>query len=289
MTLQTLARAKINLYLHVTGRREDGYHFLDSLVAFAGAGDVLALSPADSFSFVLTGPKAEELRLQDPKTNLVVRAAEKMAREFDRAPAFVLTLVKNLPTASGIGGGSADAAAALRLVAMHWGLALADPALQRIAASLGQDVPCCLNDTPCYFEGVGDRVSPACALPYVPLVLVNPGVALPTPAVFAKRTGPFGPAAARESEPPNSARALVDRLEATRNDLTEAAIALCPPIATILDVLAKCEGCLLSRMSGSGATCFGLFEDRGAAKNAAACLHQMHPEWWVAPTHLHTP
>lgn len=287
MTTQTLARAKINLYLHVTGRREDGYHFLDSLVAFAGAGDVLTLVEADAFSFVLDGPMADVLRQQDAATNLVVRAAEKMAQAFGRAPEFTLTLSKNLPTASGIGGGSADAAATLRLIATHWGINLADPALCRIAASLGQDVPCCLDENPCYFEGIGDRVAPAPSVPYVDMVLANPGIPLSTPAVFARRSGPFGGGAERWSDAPDSVHALVERLGTTRNDLTEAAVALCPPVADVLNALAKCDGCLLSRMSGSGATCFGLFGDRGAAKNAAVHLHQKHPDWWIAPTHLH--
>jgi len=283
--LRTAAPAKINLYLHITGRRADGYHLLDSLVVFANVGDVLTLEPAGAFDFVLDGPKAPSLAGQDKESNLAVRAARMLAVTLGKPLEVKLTLTKNLPVASGIGGGSTDAAAALRLLAMHWGLAPDAALLQEIAADLGQDVPCCLAAQSCYFKGIGDVTDLAPELPLTHMVLVNPNKALATPAVFKARSGPFLPPARLEREPADAAQ-LAAMLASRGNSLTEAAIGLCPEIQAILESLTAQPECLLARMSGSGATCFGLFADRMTAKQAASTLYREHPDWWVIPAYF---
>ncbi len=278
--IQTHAPAKINLYLHVTGRREDGFHLLDSLVVFASVGDALRLEEAEGFSFVMEGPMAGALAGEDPEKNLAVRGARALAAALQKPLNVKMTLTKNLPVASGIGGGSTDGAAALRLLAAHWRLAPEDPLLLSIAASLGQDVPCCVAAQTCYFQGIGDVTVPGPVLPHTDIVLVNPNKALPTPPVFKTRQGPFADPAPLIEQPEDSL-ALAAMLAARGNGLTEAAIALCPDVALVLKALAGQADCLLSRMSGSGATCFGLFPDRASARNAAAALYQAHPGWWV--------
>jgi len=284
MILETLAPAKVNLYLHVTGRRADGYHFLDSLVTFASVGDFVRLEDAPTFSFSMNGPMATAFSSGDEENNLVVRAARALAKTLDRPMRFRLTLTKNLPIASGIGGGSTDAAATLRLLASHWGLPPDAPLLREIAAALGQDIPCCIAAKNCFFMGIGDAVVPAPDLPPTALVLVNPRKEIPTPAVFRARRGAFSPPADRLTAPPKDASALAAFLGGCSNDLTAAAAEICPEIREILRALESCPDCLLARMSGSGATCFGLFSDRGGGKRAAATLLQNHAAWWVVPT-----
>lgn len=284
--LQTHAPAKINLYLHVTGRREDGYHFLDSLVTFASVGDVLRLEEAKDFRFAIEGPMSAGLSYEDDEKNLVVRAARALGHALGKPLTFHLTLTKNLPVASGIGGGSTDGAAALRLLAAYWGLAPDAPVLFQIAASLGQDVPCCIAAENCYFQGIGDVTSPAPDLPHADIVLVNPNIALPTPSVFKARAGSFQRQSLPLMDCPDTVQELADWLQRQENGLTQAAIELCPAIDTILKALAAQPGILLSRMSGSGATCFGLFADRGSAKQAAAALHAAHSNWWVVPAFI---
>lgn len=283
--LTTRAPAKINLYLHLTGLRQDGYHYLDSLVAFTNVGDTLSLQEQDGFDFVIDGPMAGELAAFDPESNLVVRAAHILARTLEKQLNLKLTLTKHLPIASGIGGGSTDAAAALRLLATHWKLSLSSPMLQDIAATLGQDVPCCLSAETCYFRDIGDKTDPGPDLPLTHIVMANPGMALPTPSVYKARMGAFSPVSRLEFFP-ETPEELAQALATRNNDLTGAAISLCPSIKEVIDQLAAQPGCLLSRMSGSGATCFGLFTDRGEAKSAAAALMKDHEGWWVVPAFI---
>lgn len=280
--IETHAPAKINLYLHITGRRADGYHFLDSLVAFTNIGDTMRLEPTDQFDFVIEGPMAAALKGHDPESNLAVRAVRMLAETLNKPLRFKLTLVKNLPVASGIGGGSTDAAAALRLMAAHEKLSPNAPILQEIAASLGQDIPCCLAAETCYFRDIGNVTDAGPALPLTHIVMVNPNKALPTPAVYKARTGGFDPIARLETRAQTSEELAV-ALKTRTNSLAAAAISLCPEIQTVLHAIGEQERCLLSRMSGSGATCFGLFPDRSGAKKAANTLLQTHPEWWVVP------
>jgi 4-diphosphocytidyl-2-C-methyl-D-erythritol kinase len=283
MVLRWAAPAKLNLYLHVVGRRGDGYHLLDSLVAFADVGDELTVAPAAALSLAVTGPQAAALQ-DAPRDNLVWRAAELLARHAGRAPAAALTLVKHLPVASGIGGGSSDAAAALRALDALWQLGLDETELASLGATLGADVPVCLAARASWLGGIGEHIEPAPALPEATALLVNPGVALPTPAVFKVRRGEFSPPArfAMPIDAAGLAALLVDR----RNDLTPPAIALVPAIGEVLERLAALDGALLARMSGSGATCFALFARREAAQAAAARLAAERPGWWVAEGRL---
>lgn len=260
------APAKVNLSLHVTGQRADGYHLLDSLVAFLSVGDRVTVGPGDGLRII--GPQAGALQADDD--NLCLRAARVMGG------GVTVTLEKVLPVSSGIGGGSADAAAVLRAMA-RLGRPLPDAAT---VVGLGSDVPVCLAGRPLRMEGVGERLSPV-SLPPAWLVLVNPGVAVSTPAVFrilARRDNAPMPAI----PPFSDTVALAAFLAAQRNDLQEPAIGLAPVIADALGALAARPACLLARMSGSGATCFGLFADEAAAAAAAAGLQQEKPNWWVA-------
>lgn len=311
------APAKVNLYLHVTGRRADGYHELDSLVVFADVGDRIQAERAEGLSLGLTGPFAHLLKDGDADDNLVIKAARALALHAGVGADAHLTLEKNLPVASGIGGGSADAAAALKVLVQLWGLELPDDhirhaarevgglgdvgraletlfkvwrddldadMLDTIGLELGADVPVCLAGRAVFMGGIGEKLSLAPPLPHAWLVLVNSGAHVSTPAVFksrAERLGDTFSAPARFTERPRDARHFAELLKARRNDLTDAAIELAPDIQTALDAIAEQDGCLLSRMSGSGATCFGLFATLDGARVAAQRLQARHPGWWV--------
>ena len=277
------APAKINLYLHVTGRRADGYHTLDSLMAFAGVGDTVAAEAAPDLSLAVDGPRAAEVPADSG--NLVLMAAERLRRAAGVEAGARLTLTKRLPTASGIGGGSADAAAALRVLARLWGIAPDDARLGRVALETGADVPVCLHGKAAFAAGIGEILTPASFLPPAWLVLVNPGVALATPAVFKARQGAFS-APAPFGPPVADAAALAGLLKVRRNDLTSAAVALVPEIGAVLGALEAQPGILLARMSGSGATCFGLWAERPAAEAAARALSKSHARWWVVAAPL---
>lgn len=278
--LTIFAPAKINLYLHVTGRREDGYHLLDSLVGFATIGDRITVGPAPRLEFTLTGPFAPLLADGDPNANLVVRAARALAAATGRELACRIILEKNLPPASGIGGGSSDAAATLLALAMLWDLPSTTLPLADIARGLGQDVVACLYRRSCMFRGIGDVVDPGPELPPCGVLLVNPVLQVPTPDVFRARRGKFSPPA--PLTPPRDLEDLVAQLRVRRNDLYEPAVQLAPEIADCLSAVAAAEGCLLARMSGSGATCFGLFADLAQADAARVALAARRPGWWVA-------
>jgi 4-diphosphocytidyl-2-C-methyl-D-erythritol kinase len=264
------ARAKINLTLHVRGRRADGYHDLESLVVFAGVSDALAYAPAEQGGYTLAVDGATDLGPADD--NLVLRAARFMVPEASGA----FRLVKNLPIASGMGGGSADAAAALRLVA-------GEAALTSHAEKIGADVPVCIASRARMMRGVGEALGPVLDLAPLFAVLVNPRVAVSTVDVFRALGLKAGDAFDRTPHPDVSGDVL-DLLIRTRNDLEQPAIAVAPIIGDVLDALREQAGLQLARMSGSGATCFGIFENRHAAVHAARALRLMHPQWWVRPT-----
>ncbi|SRR5579859_1368893 len=278
--VELFAPAKVNLYLHVTGKRADGYHLLDSLVVFAGTGDTLRFSPSETLSLTIEGPGAEALAADDD--NIVLKAAHALAKALNRPAQAAITLEKNLPVASGIGGGSADAAATLRGLMALWDAELDDETLAGIGLSLGADLPVCLAGRPTQMSGIGETLVPAIQLPAAWLVLVNPRLALSTPAVFRARAGDFTPAAPL-TEVPVDARALADALVGRRNDLAKPAMMLEPAVKTMLDAIGETENCLLARMSGSGATCFGLYADEEAADAAADALAEAYPDWWVSP------
>ena len=280
------APAKLNLYLHVTGRRPDGDHTIESLVAFAGLADRLefADAPAGTFEIAVAGPFATALAGGEAD-NLALRAARALAATVGNAEGCRIRLTKEIPVAAGLGGGSADAAAALVGLARLWGLGSVP--LAGIAAGLGADVPVCLAARPAHVGGIGEALSPAPALPEAGLVLVNPGVALATAGVFAAFDRLAGAGARRRRpapplrEPPADAAALAAALAATGNDLTAAAQSLAPAVGEALDVLAGAPGALMARMAGSGATCFALFADGAGAARAAREIAAAAPGWWV--------
>jgi 4-diphosphocytidyl-2-C-methyl-D-erythritol kinase len=276
-SLSEFAPAKVNLYLHVVGRRDDGYHLLDSLVVFAGIGDRLTVLPAGEVSLSVRGPFAAELEAE--ADNLVLRAARVLAAYAGTEATGELVLEKNLPVASGIGGGSADAAAALRLLSRFWRLDVDAGTLRRLAGQLGADVPACLAGGPALMSGIGEVLAPAPKLPEVGILLVNPGVAVSTPSVFRSRAGAFSREAAFPEASWRDAESFAASLGDTRNDLEPPARLLAPAIGTVLEALSQTAGCLLSRMSGSGATCFGLFRTPTAAREAAHAV--VRPGWWV--------
>ncbi len=276
--LSSPAPAKINLYLHVTGKRPDGFHELDSLVAFAGINDVVEVSPADELSLTVDGPFAEGLTAGSD--NLALKAAEKLRETAGIGTGAAIRLEKRLPVASGIGGGSADAAAALNGLMALWQIDPASLDLGGVAMDLGADVPVCLHGRAAFVGGIGDEIERAPALPPAWLVLVNPGQPLSTSEVFGEHQGDFsGPG--RFDESPATTDVLAGFLADRGNDLTEAAERLLPAVTQVLKSLEAEEDCLLARMSGSGATCFGLFADAGGAARAAAELGQQQTEWWV--------
>jgi 4-diphosphocytidyl-2-C-methyl-D-erythritol kinase len=290
--VSAFAPAKINLYLHVVGRRADGYHLLDSLIAFTDIGDRVTAVPADRLSLTVGGPEAGALAgLGDD--NLVLRAARLLAEEAGRKSSGVtpyraaLHLDKVLPEASGIGGGSSDAAAALHALDRLWHHPLDPDALAALALKLGADVPACLAARPVWVGGIGERIEPAAGLPPAGIVLANPRRRLPTADVFAARRGALA-AGGRFAAMPRDAAGLAAVLESRRNDLTEAALTIVPEIATVLDRLARLPGALIARMSGSGATCFALFADRAASRAAGAVLACAEPSWWSAAGALTT-
>ncbi len=278
--LRVAAPAKINLYLHVLARRPDGYHELDSLVAFADIGDLVTARSGTGLSLAIDGPFASALS-GDGAENLIMRAAWLLAQHTGIVPNAALTLTKNLPVASGIGGGSSDAAAALRALCRLWDLQLSHSRLAGLAAVLGADVPVCLFGRSAWLGGVGEQILPAPLLPALGIVLVNPAVALPTPAVFKARQGPFS-AAARFVDRPKNASEFLALLRQRRNDLTEAATMIVPEIAEVLHRLETTDGVRLARMSGSGATCFALYDSREAAERVVASLRAARPGWWIA-------
>ncbi|MEI4484720.1 4-(cytidine 5'-diphospho)-2-C-methyl-D-erythritol kinase [Frigidibacter sp. MR17.14] len=267
------APAKINLALHVCGQRADGYHLLDSLVVFAGVGDHVRAADAPDLSLAVTGPRAAGV--PTGPDNLVLRAA----RLLDSGRGAALMLDKHLPAMAGIGGGSSDAAAALRVLARLWSCPLPAAAA---AASLGADVPVCLDPIPQRMRGIGEVLTPLAPLPETWLVLLNPGVPVATPAIFrslARRdNAPLPETLPRFTD----AAALARFLTAQRNDLQPPAEALAPAVTEACAALDAQPGCLMSRMSGSGATCFGLFAAAAPAEAAAATLRRGRPGWWLA-------
>ncbi len=286
--LQRTAWAKINLTLHITGRRADGYHELDSLIVFAGLGDELRVAPGPDLALEIEGPFAPALGARRGRgasnagglENLVLGAARALGARFGVEAGARFGLIKRLPVAAGLGGGSADAAAALHALIELWDLDVPEPELYALAASIGADVPVCLAGRPSFIGGIGEKIVPAPPLPPAWLVLVNPGRPLSTAAVFAARTGDFsGPA--RWADPISDVRALAARLASRRNDLEAPALGLVPEIREVLATLRDSAGCMLARMSGSGATCFGLYAVEAAAVAAVRRIGTTRPGWWV--------
>lgn len=284
--VELVARAKLTLYLHILARRADGYHELDGLVAFAALGDRLTLAPAEELTLDISGPFADALaRAGD---NLVLRAARLLRARFAIRSGAEIRLEKRLPVAAGLGGGSADAAAALRGLSSLWRLDASEAELAGLAAELGADVPVCLLGLPSFMGGVGERLKPAPALPELGVILVNPRVPLATAEVFAARAGGFS-RPSRWAEPVRDAASLAALLQERRNDLTQPALALVPEIGQVLTALSELPQVLLARMAGSGASCFGLVRGAAEAAAGAEALRARLPGWWVAASRVEGP
>jgi 4-diphosphocytidyl-2-C-methyl-D-erythritol kinase len=271
----------------VLGRRADGYHEISSLVVFADLADRLSLMPGRELTLSVGGPRAASAGVN--ADNLVLKATRALAAQLPSIVAGAFDLEKNLPAAAGIGGGSADAAAALRLLARVNKLPSDDPRLYDAARSTGADVPVCLDPRPRLMGGIGEKLSPPLKLPPLFAVLINPSAAVPTKDVFAAWTPnanaapPFDLAAVEKIE---TGTGLLELLARDANDLEWPAVKLAPIIAEALAALRACDGCRLARMSGSGATCFGIFYSREAAQAAALTLCAKYPRWWVKPCTL---
>ena len=282
------APAKINLTLRVVGRRADGYHELESLVVFAGLCDWLGFEPSDDLILEVIGPRASEAG--PVHDNLVSRAARALAGQIPGLKLGRFRLIKRLPAAAGLGGGSADAAAALRLLANEAGLFVEDPRVRACARATGADVPACLSPQARTIRGVGDQLGPPIRLPNIFALLVNPRVHTPTPKVFAafdltskSSDGRFfGPSSAAGCGP----APVFDFGSIGSNDLEAAAIRVAPTIAAVLERLSQIAEARATGMSGSGATCFALFSDRRSAALARKTIVAEHPEWWVEATDL---
>jgi len=289
--IRDFAPAKVNLSLEISGRRPDGYHELISLVAFADVGDTLSFRPGGTRQVTLEadGPFATSIE----GDNLILRAARVFLEHAPDARGGHFILDKQLPVAAGIGGGSSDAAAAVRLLARANGLAVGPSWRQRLVPALsrlGADIPVCLEARAAWMRGIGEHLTPLDAMPVVPAVLVNPGVPLPTGDVFAALGAPpLGDAPPSPSGTPRAfadAARLTDFLAARPNDLERPARILAPAIGEVLEALQAAPGCVLARLSGSGPTCFGIFGHVEAASEAACALARAQPGWWIAPAQL---
>lgn len=278
--VEELAPAKVNLDLLVTGRRADGYHELDSLTAFAAFGDRLTLQDANQLELNVTGPFAAALA--DEPDNLVLRAVRLLAALAGREAVVRITLDKRIPVAAGLGGGSADAAATLHGLNRLWGLSLTPADLHRVGAELGADLPVCLAGRTVRMRGIGDRLEPWDGLPVLPALLVNPNLPLATGAVFGALE--ISPVEERAWPPPHAPAAFLSWLDRTSNHLEAPARRILPPIQDVLATIAAQSGCAVARMSGSGATCFGLFRSNAARDAAADTVGRQRPQWWQAAT-----
>ena len=272
---RAFAPAKVNLTLHVTGQRSDGYHLLDSLVCFADVGDWITVEKATTTTITVTGPMAHGVPIDS--RNLAMRAADMMGLKAK------ITLEKHLPAAAGIGGGSSDAAATLRALAALYDMPLPNP---NALLELGADVPVCMGSQLMRMGGIGENITPLADLPGWPMLLINPRVSVPTGPVFQALPSKSNAPMPDDLPLTNNINEFAAWIAAQRNDLQGPAIALQPLIADVLAALQDTQSCLIARMSGSGATCFALFETDDDRKAAAAAIKQANPSWWVAPTKM---
>jgi len=281
LSVTELAPAKINLALHVTGQRPDGYHLIESIVTFADVGDSLTFSPADEDRLTLSGPFAAAIT--SGAGNLVASARDGLRRLLQarglEAPAVAIHLEKNLPVASGIGGGSADAAATLRGLLRLWSAgSISMDEIEALALSIGADVPMCMAGRPLIASGIGEKLSPLTGMPRFTMVLGNPLRGVSTPEVFSRLASRQNPGLVL-----NDPRNWMSILTAARNDLQDPASDLVPEIGKLCDLL-RSQGAVLTRMSGSGATCFGIFDSRPSADHAVGMLQAARPDWYFAST-----
>lgn len=284
LTSTFFAPAKINLFLHITGKRNDGYHNIESLISFADIGDYITLSTSKTPEFSVEGPFAAGLSEQEKDSgpqskNIVMKALWGLSRLYKRPPEFHVHLMKNLPIAAGIGGGSADAAALIWGIIKQWGKPPDQDELQKFMLELGADVPVCYQCDNTFVQGIGESISPVNYFPEIPVVLINPLKPCATGAVFKTFDGKFSSSITMPQDP--SLDEFLDFIAQQHNDLEKPACALVEDITNILNALNYTEGCRLARMSGSGATCFGLFDTTAHSENAADIIKQENPDWWV--------
>ncbi|MCX7120803.1 MAG: 4-(cytidine 5'-diphospho)-2-C-methyl-D-erythritol kinase [Gammaproteobacteria bacterium] len=280
--MKIIAPAKLNLYLHITGRRDDGYHLLESVFVFTQFGDVITISESDVLSLKIDGPFKSTLLNESIENNLAYRAAQLLQRKYTVSRGAEIQLTKNIPIGAGLGGGSSDAASVLKGLNQFWGLNITEKTLMQLGLSLGADVPACIAAAPALVSGIGENITPV-DLSFMPsfVLLVNPYQPLSTQTVFQyykKNNAAFSPASQKEIN--------LDTVLTNHNDLEAAAITLQPTIQIILDNLKAQAHCALARMSGSGPTCFALFYDIASAKSAEKTIQGLLPNYWVQLTSL---
>tara|TARA_R110002072_G_scaffold5447_1_gene35037 strand:+ start:88 stop:987 length:900 start_codon:yes stop_codon:yes gene_type:complete len=291
--ITVFAPAKINMFLHLTGRLANGYHTLDSLVCFADIGDIIEIEAAHNFSFHIKGPFAHKFKENESTSfidgdNLVVRAARALAQITDMPLNVKITLTKNLPLASGIGGGSSDAAATLWGLQEIWSLSHDADYLLPLMTKLGADVPVCFSCSPQIMRGIGDKITAAPPMPEIPMILVNPMVSCNTQDVFLHHNGKYR----KDKNIPqdvSSQDKLINALKTYDNDLTTPAIQCTASIKNVIYALEATDQCRIARMSGSGATCFGLYDTNEQAKQAEESIKSENPDWWVKTGWLNRP
>jgi 4-diphosphocytidyl-2-C-methyl-D-erythritol kinase len=276
--ITAFARSKVNLFLHVTGKRNDGYHLLESLVVFPEWGDRITVKKGKSITLEVTGPFSQ--LIGSTEENLAFKAAHLLKREGGSNEGARIVLEKNLPVAAGIGGGSADAAAVLKSLNVLWNIGFSNNRLGQIGLALGADVPVCLYGKPAMMSGIGEQISGLREFPKFNILLVNPGISASTGDVFSQLTI-SEKITSSDDFSGRTARELFIGLAAMRNDLEAPALEVAPVIDAVLSSIKEQKGCHLARMSGSGATCFGLFEEEEAAEMAARDILERHPDWWV--------
>jgi 4-diphosphocytidyl-2-C-methyl-D-erythritol kinase len=291
--ISVFAPVKINLYLHITGRLDNGYHTLDSLVGFADIGDQIIIEPANDFEFHVEGPYAQSfdaktLDASPHSSNLVVQAAWALSHAAQKIPNIRATLTKNIPLASGLGGGSSDAAAIIWGLLEWWEMPPAAPYLSGLMSKLGADVPVCLNCTPARMRGIGDLLDPAPMMDETPIVLVNPGVPCPTADIFMRYNSAFKNPQTLPEDLRDFNR-LITFLHEQDNDLEAPACEVVPEVSNVLSAFKTQDGCALARLSGSGASCFGLFRTELESRKAAQEIKKENPDWWVKTGWLNRP
>lgn len=289
-SITVFAPAKINLYLHITGRLASGYHTLESLVAFADVGDVITITESDHFHFETNGPFSDLLPIdpsEDKLTgdNLAVRAVKLLSDMTGTAPNVSIRLTKNLPVGAGLGGGSSDAAAVLLGLSDLWEIPPGQISMKELADRLGADAPVCFYGYPTYMHGIGEILDPVSSLPHTPVVLVYPNIFIPTEQIFKR----FRASPKEDGKRPkhfDTSADLIGFLKNKTNDLTDPALSYHSDIQKALKALSNIKECLLSRMSGSGSSCFGLFSTEETALEAAQKLQNDFPDWWIKPARL---
>ncbi len=286
--ITVFAPAKINLFLHITGKLSNGYHTLDSLVSFADIGDLITIEEAAEFSFHIKGAFAKELIHNSHSNNLVVKAAKALSQISNNPLNVRITLDKNLPLSAGIGGGSSNAAACIWGLQELWGLAHDADYTRPLMIQLGADILVCQYCKPSIMRGIGDIITPAPIMEEIPILLVNPMISCSTPDVFLHHSDAFK----KEVTMPSQFEDIFDLvkyLNTLENDLFKPAIKLVPEISNVINAIASQEHCLISRMSGSGASCFGLFKDIDNAKQSAKAIKAENPDWWIKTGWLNRP